>query len=254
MIDLQDISSLPIQFDFSEGTFVFNECVKCSKLEKIPLSELTPALLNKTLKYPEIVYEEGENLYEDIDEEVFQGSNLKYEVIVIPAGLLGIEYIKSHIYYSPASEGKYGCMVECLYGMLTVLIQKNKPKDELDFDTSVEKGMMIKLRKGEKIAIPAGYYYTFINTKNMPVIFSRIYKSKGVINYSIISNEQGLAYFAIRKNARTEIVFNPRYKEVPQIERYTPADDPFAIKDKTRPLYEQIKKEMDFFMDSLLAF
>jgi len=218
------------------------------------LQNLLPALLNKSLRYPEDVYEENEDLFTTQDEELFKKSLLHYDIIVLPAGLLGIEYIKTHIYYSPKSEGKYSSVVECLMGILTVLIQKNKPKDEYDFDTAVEEGIMIKLRRGEKIAIPTGYYYTFINTKNSPVIFSRTYKNKGVVDYSILGNEQGLAYFAIRKNARTEIVFNPRYREIPKIKKFTPLHEQFIVRYNSQPLYEEIKKEMNYFVDSLLSF
>lgn len=254
MVDLSSISSLPMQFDFNHADFIFHECIRCRNRYKVPLENLLPALLNKSLRYPETVYEENEDLFTNTDEDIFKNNLLHYDVIVLPAGLLGIEYIKTHIYYSPKSEGKYSCVIECLMGILTVLIQKNKPKDEYDFDTSVEEGIMIKLRRGEKVAIPTGYYYTFINTKNSPVIFSRIYKNKGVVDYSILGNEQGLAYFAIRKNARTEIVFNPRYRGIPKIKKYTPTQDGFKLKFCNKPLYEEVKKEINYFMDSLLAF
>jgi len=251
MIDLYSISSLPIQFDFSNSSFVFHECVNCRNRVRISLTNLIPALLNKSLRYPEVVYEENEDMYSSTDKSFFNGNPLHYDVVILPAGLLGIEYIKTHIYYSAPQEGKTACFVECLYGILTVLIQKNEPKGELDFDTSVEEGIMIKLRRGEKISIPTGYYYTFINSKNTAVIFSKIYKNKGVIDYNSLSHEQGLGYFAIRKNARTEIVFNPRYRSVPQIKKYVPSDDRFRLKYCSVPLYQAIKNELNYFMENV---
>lgn len=253
MIDLYGISSLPIQFDYQDTSFIFNDCITCGCRKKIELDHLTPTLLNKSLKYPEIVYAENENLYSTEDSQFFNETGLHYDIVALPAGLLGIEYIKTHVYYSPEEEGKYSSVVECLHGTLTVLIQKNKPKDEYEFQSEVEEGMMIKLRQGEKIAIPTGYYYTFINTRNLPAIFSRTYKNKGMVDYGMLANEQGLAYFAIRKNARTEVVYNPRYKTVPDIQKFTPTNEKFRYRFTKRPIYEQIRKEINYFLDSLAA-
>jgi len=251
MIDLYSISSLPIQFDYQDSSFTFQDCMTCRKRTKIGLQHLVPALLNRTLRYPEIVYEENEDLYSNEDQELFSNSTLQYDIIILPAGLLGIEYIKTHIYYSPHKEGKYGSFIECLHGILTILIQKNKPKDDLDFETEVDEGILIRLRRGEKIAIPSGYYYTFINSRNDPVIFSRLHRGKGIIDYSELMNEQGLGYYAIRKNARTELVFNPRYKYVPKIKKCVPTSDPFRVRFGKRALYEQIKKDVEYFIESL---
>lgn len=248
MIDLQSVSSLPIQYDAHTSTFTYFSPVNCLNRKKVELSKLIPGLLNKSLRYPEEVYEEHSDLFMEEDEEIFNGKNLHYEMIILPPGLLGIEFIKSHIYFTPKEEGKFSSVVECLHGILTVIIQKNEPKDELDFETSINEGIMVNLRKGNKIAIPAGYYYTFVNTKDKPAIFSRLYKNKGILNYNEINREQGLGYFAIRKNARTEIVFNPRYKNIPTIKKFTPSNEKFCMGCGNYPLYEAVRKNPSLFI------
>lgn len=252
MIDLNSVSSLPIQFDARTATFTFSDCLDCQDRRRVQLKNLVPALLNKSLKYPENVYEEYGDLFHKLDRELFENQHLHYELLVLPPGLLGIEFIKSHIYYSPASD-KFSTVVECLYGILTVIIQRNAIKDELDFETTIEEGIMINLRKEDKIAIPSGYFYTFINTRNIPVIFSRVYRNKGVVDYSILEREQGLGYFAIRKNARTEVVFNPRYKFIPKITKYTPNHSRFRIRCQKYPLYEAVKRDIDYFIEQFVT-
>ena len=254
MVDLQDVSSLPIKFNASTNTFEFADPIKCRHSQIVSLKNLIPALLNKTLKYPEDVYQENIDLFMCNDSEIFDTEKLHYEVIILPSGLLGIEYTKSHVYYSPKHKGKTSSVVECLYGILTVIIQKNQPKDEFDFETSVEEGMMIKLRKGEKIEIPTGYFYTFINTRSVPVIFSRTYKNKGIVDYTMLQNEKGLAYFAIRKNARAEVVYNPRYRSVPELNKYTPTCEEFKFEFPQMSVYNAVKKHTNYFMDTLLEF
>ncbi|MBD3281068.1 hypothetical protein GF389_06170 [Candidatus Dojkabacteria bacterium] len=253
MVDLQGVSSLPIKFNAATTTFEFADPIKCRQSKIISLQNLVPALLNKTLRYPENVYEENIDLFMCDDSEIFDSEKLHYEVIVLPSGLLGIEYIKSHVYYSPKEKGKTSSVVECLYGILTIIVQKNKPKDEYDFETSVEEGMMIKLRKGEKIEIPTGYFYTFINTRNTPVIFSRTYKNKAVVDYTMLQNEKGLAYFAIRKNARAEVVYNPKYKYIPRLKKHTAGCDKFKFEFPKMSVYNAAKKNTSYFMDKLAA-
>ncbi len=252
MIDLFSSSSLPISYDPNSDRFIFTDALRCNQYKKIELRKLIPALLNKTLKYPELVYSETEEIYFQDDAEIFASNPVKYEVIVLPPGLLGIEFIKSHIYYTQEEKGKYSCIVECLSGILTVIIQKNKQKDEFDFETSIKEGILITLRKGEKIAIPTGYYYTFINSRNRPVIFSRVFHHKGIIDYSSLKREQGLGYFAIRKNARAEIVYNPRYRNIPALVRYTPGCDKFQPDCSQKCLYESFKQNMNYFIDVLI--
>ncbi len=251
MIDLHSISSLPIQYDPQKEVFVLNQGVICKKHQQVNLEGLIPALLNRTLRYPEVVYKEDEEIFLCDDSDIFAANPVKYELIVLPPGLLGIEFIKSHIYYSDPSDGKHSCVVECQYGILTILIQKNKEKDEFDFDTSIKEGILIKLRKGEKVAIPTGYYYTFINTKDTAVIFSRIFKAKGIVNYDKLGREKGLGYFAIRKNARAEVVFNPRYKNVPRLSKKLPSCEEYKTEYNDMPLYQAVKKHIDYFIDIL---
>lgn len=246
MIDLTSVSSLPIQFDVHTSTFIINEPLSCTRRRKVQLSKLTPALLNRSLKYPEEVYEEFCGLFFHDDRDIFE-EKLHYEVLYLPPGLLGIEFIKSHVYYCE-EKGKYSAVVECLYGILTVVIQRNAIKDDYDFDTTIEEGVMVNLRKGDKIAIPTGFFYTFINTKNTAVIFSRVYKNKGIADYSRLEREQGLGYFAIRKNARTEIVFNPRYKQIPKITKFTPSHDRFCVGCGKEPLYQAVRKNPALFL------
>lgn len=253
MIDLSDISSLPVRYDPQLDTFVFDENIKCNSCTKIVLDRLVPALLNKTLKYPETVYSESENIYLNDDAGIFAANPVKYELVVLPPGLLGIEFIKSHVYYHDEEKSKKSCVVECIHGILTVIIQKNQAKDEFDFETSIEEGILITLRPGEKVSIPSGHFYTFINSRSKPAIFSRIFRSKGVVDYSLIQREKGLGYFAIRKNARTEIVYNPKYREVPKLKKCTSNCEDFKVEYSKECLYDSVKKNPNYFIEILLS-
>lgn len=222
MIDLQLSSGLPIKFDELGEQLEFGNGVAYDTVNRVPLQHLLPGLLNKSLKYPKYVYTEHKNVRSTEHESEFRKSGLNFDIVMIPAGLMGVEFIRSHIFQSecsPDGEVSVNEIVEVASGELTVLLQKNKPAEsELEFEKKVSQGLVVKLKKGEKFCVPSGYFYTFINTKGKPVVFSRLFKRDCVCDYSAMKREQGLAYFAIKKNAKQEIVLNPRYRDIPKIE------------------------------------
>lgn len=211
MIDLNEVCGLPVQFDNENSTFVLSPELNCEGEYKVKLSDIVPVLLNKYLKYPEIVYTHRRN----ITFEGFEADGISYDLMHIPFGLLGIEYMKTHVYYSNEEQGKYDCIVEVIQGEMTAVLQKNQPKvDEWQFDTSIDDLSILVLRKGHKLAIPRGYYYTFVNTGSVPLIISKVSSSSrnSVIDYATLRREKGLACYIISKNAKIETVANPKYK------------------------------------------
>lgn len=244
MIDLQLSSGLPIKFDDLAERFHYGEGVICNAINRVPLASMLPGLLNKSLRYPENVYLEHRNIRHRDDDATFRTSGFNYDIIMLPSGLMGVEFIRSHIFYAECTDGaEVSEIVEVLNGSLTILLQKNKSKEsEFEFETRVSEGLVIKLRQGEKFSVPQGYYYTFINTRTRPAVFSRFYLKGCVCDYTRFRREQGLAYFAIRKNAKQEIVLNPRYRDIPEIRRTEPTSFSFRHKPElnTEPLYVQM--------------
>ncbi len=242
MIDLSGVSGLPIKFDAEKVAIYFDDCLNCGNTTKVPLSEMVPILLNKFLKYPELVYSH----HKDITNGNGAFDKLTYDIITIPYGLLGIEYIRTHVYHSEYVENKFDCLVEVLTGKLTIVLQKNlKNDDPYEFEKTVEEMELIDLVQGQKFAVPTGYLYTFINTEAYPVVFSKVSgKNNKEIDYSILKKERGLAYYIISKNARIEIVPNPKYKSLssPKLHNVQEvlSDDRFSCKNfcqEAMPLY-----------------
>lgn len=258
MIDLSDICGLPISFDKESATISYDKCVSCSNLDNVSLVSIIPTLLNKYLKYPEYVYSHHRNIVHIDDLAGLNG--FSYDIIVVPYGLLGIEYIRTHVYHSQEVEGKYDCIVEVLSGALTVVLQKNEESDDpFSFEKKVDIMKIINLKKGERVAIPTGYYYTFANTSTEPIVFSRVAGgAKEPVDYNSLQKERGLAYYVISKNARTEVVPNPKYSVKNEIELLDLEDvleeDAFFIAElyePQRPLYHVFAKQHSF-LDALL--
>jgi oxalate decarboxylase/phosphoglucose isomerase-like protein (cupin superfamily) len=223
MIDLSEISGLPVRFDEETLELVFGRVANCTSEIHVSITDIMPILLNKNLRYPEKVYKHFCNVNLQKQGEGIGSLDYRYDIFVVPYGLLGVEYIKTHIFYNDPVEGKYDCVIEVLSGELTVLLQRNTDRGNvLSFDTFVENVYIVKLKKGEQLVIPTGYFYTFINTSSAPVVFSKItHKNKSVLDYSKIKRERGLAFYLISKNARIEIVPNPKYKVEGTVETLT---------------------------------
>jgi oxalate decarboxylase/phosphoglucose isomerase-like protein (cupin superfamily) len=250
MLNLLDSCSLDISVDLDSNRLICGEKVKHNNYDRVKLRNILPALLNKSLSYPEEVYEVYQKVFYEDDLNIAQ-SDISYDMIFLPAGLLGVEFVKTHIYYTPETEsGTLSSIVEVQYGILTVIMQKNLAKESIyDIEAHVEEGVMVKLHKGEKLSIPQGFFYTFINTEETPVIFVRLYRKEGVVDYSMLKREHGLAYYCIRKNARQEIVLNPSYKNTPKI-RECGADDVNSL-NYCIPLYQVLRQELATVFDTL---
>jgi hypothetical protein len=51
------------------------------------------------------------------------------------------------------------------------------------------------------------------------LVVARLYEDDGKIDYRSMRKEQGMSYYFIRKNARREVVRNPRYKDMPDLKK-----------------------------------
>ncbi len=254
MIDITEISGLPIKIDEDRGRILCDDCLEYQAEVHVPLSKLTPILLNKYLKYPEVVYKHHINVK---SRNSTLDGKFRYDLIHLPFGLLGIEFIKTHVYYSRYVPDKYDCVIEVYAGTLTIMIQKNREKeDPYEFETSVDDITVINIGKGQRVAIPTGVFYTFINTGMSPVIFAKITAfNHKEIDYSIFRREKGLAYYLISKNAKIEIVANPKYKiccemKLLDIKKLIKAEDKIYLCDQFKESEEPL---FNLFINNLFA-
>lgn len=209
MTDLTNLTGFSVLVDDERGRITFGDGV-CSEGYNVCLSEIVPVLLNKYLRYPEVVY----NYHPNIKTAKCEECEFGYHMFYIPYGLLGVEFIKTHVFYSNFVENKYDAFIEVHTGNISVIIQRNEEKeDEWDINTYVRELKVIHLSKGQKLAIPSGVFYAFVNTGLAPAVFSMITSAEPKeIDYEMIKREKGLACFIISKNSKVAAVANPKYK------------------------------------------
>jgi oxalate decarboxylase/phosphoglucose isomerase-like protein (cupin superfamily) len=253
MVNLQDYSGLPLLLNTQDNTINSAGDIEIKNTERIKLDVLKPILLNKTLRYPTYIYTEFEDICLSKHRSYFKQNSLHHNILVIPTGLLGIEYTKTHIFAPDKDQNEITAIIDIVYGRGMVLIQKIKEKGQFEIETEVSFTGLFRVKRGDRVPVPQGYMYTFINAGNSALILSRLFEDDGKIDYRTIWREQGMSYYIIRKNARREIVRNPRYKKIPLIKRIKP--ESYAKKYKLTaqtPIYTQFVQNPDRFKSLLV--
>jgi oxalate decarboxylase/phosphoglucose isomerase-like protein (cupin superfamily) len=118
----------------------------------------------------------------------------------------------------------------------------------------VEEAKIVVVSSDEKAIIPAGYYYTFINTGDMTVVFARVVMQEHIVNYQALQRQNGMAYYLISKNARPELVSNPRYRDIVEVQQVASEEinERYGFKDdKQVPLYDQVIGNFNLFANLL---
>ena len=137
-----------------------------------------------------------------------QKDGLRYDITIIPARMLGKEFVKTKGHNHPVEE-KY----IVLEGEVIFLVQKGKEK--------IEDVYAIKAKKGDEVIIPADYDdHIAINPLNRELKLGNWIAEDCQNDYSVIQNMAGACYFYI-KVPSTKLgvnwVKNPNYKDVPEL-------------------------------------
>ncbi len=167
----------------------------------------------KTAGNPELYY-----MYRSLKEE----NDLKYNITVLPARMLGKEFIKTkghvHIRTVPRSArqnldsslcselGSYGETYTVLEGEAIYLMQKTK-------DEIVEDVYAVKAKKGESAIIPPYYGHVTINPSGVDLKTGDWSSKNCKSDYSLFERLQGACYYYTKEGW----VKNENYKNVPQI-------------------------------------
>jgi glucose-6-phosphate isomerase len=129
--------------------------------------------------------------------------DLRYDITVIPAFLMGKEYVKTKGHYHCGSSQEVYSVLE---GRAVFLFQKGK--DEIEDVYAVPTG------KGESVIIPSGYGHITINPDPEETLkLSNWVSEKCVSDYQPIEDKKGACYFYTTAGW----VKNNNYKYVPEL-------------------------------------
>src|SRR4030042_5983706 len=183
MINLQDFSGLPLLFNSPDYSLNPAGEISIRSVNRMKLDSIRPILLNKTLRYPTYIYTEYTDITLQKHKDLFDKNKLHFSILVIPPGLLGIEYTKTHIFSPDNDRNNITAIIDIVSGFGSVLIQKIKEKCEFDIDTEVAFVSLFRVKRGDRIVVPQKYMYTLINAGTRALVAARLYEDDGKIDY-----------------------------------------------------------------------
>lgn len=254
-ISLFKQTSLPIELLSTQGKLAFKDKILQEKVitDEYSLEQLKPTLVNPLVNLPEHIYTEYRHVEQSLEKK--RSSGIYQNFLILPPQMIGIEFCKTHIYTSPflaknwkARVKKIAYMLTCVQGSCIVTLQIRKPREEWIEENKPEifECGLAKLTKGEKLPIFAGYDYVVHNIKSQPTVLSKVYMKNFKLNYADWEDYKGFSYYIIRKNGRTEVVPNSRYKNLPKMKvikvKDLMAKYELSVKDSIENSVEKIKK------------
>lgn len=230
-IDLKQSIGLAVTVE--NGELVVTDC-EFSSHKSYELEYIQNQLLNNEITFAEPIYYKYMRLDTD---SLFDKKKTRINEYIIPSNLLGIEYIKTRAVMSP----DHNKLIEIHYGGGTLILQKVKRGEVIDV-------IFTKVKKGQKILVPAGYAMILINTRQQSPLIAGEFMSTDAKNYNVLDDLQGMSYYVIRKNAKQEIVQNPMYRTIPKPRtvKWDEIAKDLKITLKT-PLSKQIIRKYDKF-------
>ena len=128
---------------------------------------------------------------------------LRYDVTIIPAKMLGSEFIKTK---GHNHQGFYGEIYSVLDGEGYYLFQKGDGE-------KIDDVCVIKAKKGDIIPIPAGYGHVTINPSDKDLKMANWVKKEDKASFSLFENMHGACYYYTKQGW----VKNENYKSVPEL-------------------------------------
>ncbi len=126
------------------------------------------------------------------DGERLRGQDLRYDITIIPPGMLGCEYIKTAGHYHPKVPGgnaTYPELYEVLEGEALYLLQRRDLGDIVAIAASA----------GDKVLVPPDYGHITINQSNRTLKMANFVARSFSSIYDPIKEKAGGAYFFTRK-------------------------------------------------------
>lgn len=221
MIDLQKTSGLPISLDEETYKLTFKPPLENMVPQVRVFAEMQQVLMDPEAK-PVPESEELYYMYRDIHlpehEQIIRDAKVRYDITVIPAAMIGQEFIKTVGHFHsrvPGEEYDYPEIYEVLHGHALFLIQKMDQENPDKLRTV----MAIKAGPGEKVIYPPNYGHIIVNIGQHVLVTANWVSSEYTADYKSVAEKHGMAYYVVKGSSdrQFEIVPNKNYAEIPEM-------------------------------------
>ena len=213
MIDLEDVSGLPVKVESDTGDFVLGSSLNTPSILTRTLHDLDTVWAKDVLEENRVIYRYTSGLWLPGDGELWRNAGVGYGIVSFLPGIFGGEYVKSSGQYHAMGPGQkmatpeiYTVLVGCGHFML----QRSHPPYEAILDA-----VLVEVKAGETFVVPPDYGHLQINPTDGPLVFSYTVAHPLVSNYEPYRQRRGAIYYEMAAGPE-RFMFNSHYpKRVP---------------------------------------
>jgi glucose-6-phosphate isomerase len=157
-------------------------------------------------------------MYRDISRpqhaEIFR--DIRFDITVIPPGILGRELVKTAGHYHPLAETglPYPEIYQVAYGTAHYLLQK--PTSDC---AQIEDAVLVQATAGDVVVIPPGYGHITINPIESLLVMTNLVARAFSSNYAPYKQLKGGVYFEMKNHT---FVKNEQYTKIPELRKVAP--------------------------------
>jgi len=168
------------------------------------------------------------------DRAYLNDRNLRFDITVIPPGIVSGEYVKTKGHYHPLSPSGIGYpeLYQVLAGEAFYLLQRSDLRDVI----------VIKAKEGEFVFIPPGYGHVTINPGAGELVMANLVSAGFASEYTFYEEMQGGAYYLMEEAGWKH---NPRYSAVPPMRVCDAREVPALGIRHGREMYEMVSRRED---------
>lgn len=248
-----------LSVNFENGINIsLGDGVECVSERPVSIAQLQKCLLNGNLRYPKVIYKRLLGVGNKTHKRKWK--RFRHDMLLLTLGVAGVEYVKTEGWKYAVGGKDVPVLVETVLGSVTVIMQKNSEcfrrtgilGDEEWY--CADRVSAIRLPRGRKVIVPAGYFVVFINNSLNPAALSLIVNKDAEEVFAPFEQSHGAAVYAIKKNARQELVPNPQYRNLGPIAKVKPENIWLRLQQPELEdlLYMFMLKELRWF-DTLLS-
>lgn len=158
-------------------------------------------------------------IYRDVhvarDYPLFMENKVRYDITIIPSGMLGKELVKTKGHYHPMANGlTYPEVYEILQGTAHFLLQKKIGEEIKDV-------VVVHAKQGDVVIVPPNYGHITINPTTETLVMANLVSPLFSSIYEPIGERGGGAYFETEEG----FVKNDNYKKIPKLREETVGDE-----------------------------
>ena len=160
--------------------------------------------------------------------------NLRYDITVIPPGMLGTEYVKTAGHDHPTVPGtdvSYTEVYEVFEGEAQYLLQKKE-------GSSITDVVIVRAGAGDKVIIPPGYGHVTINASNKTLKMANWVCREFSSVYDFFKEKVGAAYLLVEDG----FIPNPKYEDLPELRFLKPTNYSEVGLYKNKEMYGLVKQ------------